>query len=165
MTKNRDKILILGIGNYLMGDEGVGVHAIKAMEKMKFPDGVKVVDGGTGGFHLLSFFEEFPVIILIDATMDKKPQGTIRLIEPKFASDYPVNLSAHDIGLRDLIESSFLIDKKPKTYLFTISIEEMQYMSVTLSQPVANAIGEVIDKVSDLVKSLVSTIDQKILVE
>ena len=49
-------ILILGIGNHLLGDEGVGVHAIRCLEKEAFPSSVRLVDGGTGGFHLLFFF-------------------------------------------------------------------------------------------------------------
>jgi len=151
----KNNILILGIGNYLMGDEGVGVHVAQALEKMKLPSDVTVVDGGTGGFHLLSLFEEYPVIILIDATMDKRQPGTIRLIEPKFASDYPVNLSAHDIGLRDLIESSFLIEKKPKAYLYTISIKDMQEMNITLTEPIANAANEVMGMVRNLAEKLV----------
>ncbi|MBP1654413.1 MAG: hydrogenase maturation protease, partial [Bacteroidetes bacterium] len=90
--------LVLGVGNYLLGDEGVGVHAARELLEAGAPEGVTVLDGGTGGFHLLSLFQDYDPIILIDATMDGEPAGTVRLLHPKFASDFPRTLSAHDIG-------------------------------------------------------------------
>ena len=78
----QNRILILGIGNYLMGDEGLGVHAAVRLQKENLPDRVDVVDGGTGGFHLLEYFETYDNIILVDATLDDNPNGTIRLIQP-----------------------------------------------------------------------------------
>ena len=48
-------ILILGIGNFLLGDEGIGVHMIQFLEKIKLSANVSLLDGGTGGFHLLSY--------------------------------------------------------------------------------------------------------------
>ena len=98
-----NSILVMGVGNYLMGDEGIGVHIIQAMEKLKLPDYVDILDGGTGGFLLLNCFEAYNTIIFVDATMDGKPAGTISLIKPKFASDFPSALSVHDVGLKDMI--------------------------------------------------------------
>jgi hydrogenase maturation protease len=51
----RKKILVLGIGNYLMGDEGIGVHAVNQLEDEGI-EGVDFLDGGTGGFYLLESF-------------------------------------------------------------------------------------------------------------
>ena len=62
--------LVMGVGNILMGDEGVGVHAARLLEEQLLPGHPAILDGGTGGFHLLSLFEEYDPIILIDATMD-----------------------------------------------------------------------------------------------
>jgi len=136
--------LVLGVGNYLLGDEGVGVHAVRQLEEEGVPPGVTVLDGGTGGFHLLSLFQDYDPIILIDATMDGAPAGTVRLLRPKFASDFPRTLSAHDIGLRDLLESAALLGPLPRMYLITVSIEQLQSMSVELSPRVKDAIPEVV---------------------
>jgi len=136
--------LILGVGNLLMGDEGVGVHVIRALEKERLPPTVTTLDGGTGGFHLLSLFEEFDPIIMIDATMDGAPAGTVRVLKPRFASDFPRTLSAHDIGLRDLLESASVLGPLPTVYLITVSIDRLQSMSMELSEPVGNAIPEVL---------------------
>ena len=150
-----NKILILGIGNVLMGDEGVGVHAIKELEKETFPPNVTLLDGGTGGFHLLEYLQEYPRIIMIDATMDGKPAGTISLIEPKFATDFPKSLSAHDIGLRDLIESTAVLGELPKMYLITITIDSIQSMQMELSHEIEKQIPAVVGKVKEVLDKLI----------
>ena len=143
--------LILGVGNLLMGDEGVGVHIIRALENERLPPTVTTLDGGTGGFHLLSLFEEFDPIIMIDATMDGAPAGTVRVLQPRFASDFPRTLSAHDIGLRDLLESASILGPLPTLYLITVSIDRLQSMSMELSEPVGKAIPEVLRRLYEIV--------------
>ena len=70
--------LILDIGNLLMGDEGVGVHVARALDDLGDRPDVDVVDGGTGGFHLLEYFERYGRLILVDAALDPHvPAGAI----------------------------------------------------------------------------------------
>lgn len=140
-------ILVIGVGNYLMGDEGVGVQIIQKLEKMELPSYLDLVDGGTGGFLLLNMFETYPKIILIDATMDGKEEGTVSLIKPRFASDYPSALSVHDVGLKDMIESIYLMEKVPEIYLFTVSIKEMKPMTIELNEKIKNSMQECISKI------------------
>jgi hydrogenase maturation protease len=149
MTPSR--ILVLGIGNLLMGDEGVGVHAVRELARRPWPDAVTVVDGGTGGFHLLSYFGEYDTIVMIDATMDDQPPGTLSVIEPRYATDFPRSLTAHDIGLRDLVESAALLRMQPKIYLVTVSVTNLQPMETALSAPVAASLGHVVARVGDLI--------------
>ncbi len=146
-------ILVLGVGNVLMGDEGAGVHAIRLLERGPAVSGVTYLDGGTGGFHLLSLFQQHDPIIFIDATMDGKAAGTITVIEPRFASDFPRTLSAHDIGLRDLLESAQLIGPLPRLYLLAISIESMQSMSMELSPPVAASLPRIKGEIARILAS------------
>lgn len=147
---NHRQILILGIGNLLMGDEGVGVHAVRVLENRELPARADIVDGGTGGFHLLEYFSDYGTIILIDATMDGKPPGTVSLLEPRYPSDFPRSLTAHDIGLRDLIESANLLGPLPRMLLVTISIGEIQAMVTSLSPEVSAAIPKVVTMVAGL---------------
>jgi len=142
--------LILGIGNLLMGDEGVGVHAVRLMQSETLPPNVELLDGGTGGFHLLSLFQQHKRIILIDATMDGSPSGTIRVIRPRFASDFPRTLSAHDIGLRDMVESASLLAALPTIDLITIAIPEVQPMTMELSPPIQQALPNIVESVHKL---------------
>lgn len=153
MIKMSD-LLILGIGNYLMGDEGVGVHTALALQKLPIAETIDVVDGGTGGFHLLEFFEIHDKVILIDATLDNNEPGTIRLIKPKFAIDFPRAMSTHDIGLRDMVNALQLMDKMPEIYLFVVSIESIQQQGIELTAAIENAIPNLIEKVLELANQL-----------
>ncbi len=142
-----NSILVMGVGNYLMGDEGIGVHVIQEMIKNKLPEYVDILDGGTGGFLLLNCFEAYSTVIFIDATMDGKPAGTISLIRPKFASDFPSALSVHDVGLKDMIEAVYLMEKIPDIHLFTVSIKEIVPMSLELNSEVKASIPKLIEKI------------------
>src|SRR5687768_18555165 len=85
-------VLILGVGNVLMGDEGVGVHAIRRLESEPEIPGVRLLDGGTGGVNLLAEFDQVTSIILIDATRDGRPDGTIAYLHPNRVGDLPRGL-------------------------------------------------------------------------
>jgi hydrogenase maturation protease len=148
------KILILGIGNYLMGDEGIGVQVANKMIHEQLPKGVDVLDGGTGGFHLLEYFEQYPNVILIDATLDQNPPGTIRLIKPKFAKDFPPAMSTHDIGLKDMVSALQLLGTMPIIDLFVVSIESIQQQGIELTPEIEAVVPLIMDKVKELMYSL-----------
>lgn len=148
------KVLVLGIGNVLMGDEGVGVHAIRYLQTKPLPKSVELLDGGTGGFHLLSLFEQYNPLVIIDATMDGTSPGTIRVIEPRFASDFPRTLSAHDIGLRDMVEAANLLGHLPKIFLIIVSIEKIQPMSDTLSAEIQSTMESIGKSVDSILKNI-----------
>ncbi len=150
----KNKILVLGIGNYLMGDEGIGVHIVQQMEKQTLPPYLDVLDGGTGGFFLMHVFDEYGTIIMVDATMDGKEGGTLNIIRPRFAADYPKTLSVHDVGLKDMIEALYLQDTLPDIYLLTVSIEAMQPMTVGMTPKVERAVPIAIEKILDLANRL-----------
>jgi hydrogenase maturation protease len=150
-------ILIMGVGNLLMGDEGVGVHAVRRLEERPWPSGVTLLDGGTGGFHLLSHLGDCDVLILIDATLDDRPPGTVSIIRPRYASDFPRALSAHDIGLKDLIDSAAILGILPEVRLVTISVAALQPMQLTMSPEVEASLPHVATAVTDLVSDLSGT--------
>lgn len=143
-------VLVLGVGNYLMGDEGVGVHVAQRLTDMELPPGVDVLDGGTSGFHLMGIIERYQAVVLIDATMDGQKAGTIRLLEPRFASEFPRSMSTHDIGLRDVIEGLQVTDRLPKIYLITVSVEDMEPMTIKLSPDVQHSVGIIVDELHTL---------------
>jgi hydrogenase maturation protease len=157
--RNNERILVMGIGNYLMGDEGVGVHLAQELSALSLPLNVDVVDGGTGGFHLLEYFESYERIILIDATLDGKPAGAIRLIKPRFASDFPAAMSTHDIGLKDMVSSLQLMGKQPDIHLFVVSIETIQQQGIELTKEIEAVIPVLMKKVVDLATSLNDTLE------
>jgi hydrogenase maturation protease len=117
--------------------------AVRRLEETDLSGRAEFLDGGTGGFHLLSCFEDRDRIILIDASMDGEPPGTVRHLRPRFASDFPRSLSAHDIGLRDLIESAVLLGPLPALDLITVSIAGLQPLTLDVSSEVSAALAEV----------------------
>jgi hydrogenase maturation protease len=150
-------ILILGIGNYLMGDEGLGVHFIQQLEKENLPEGIDLLDGGTAGFQLMEYLEKYPIVIMVDATLDQRPVGTIRLIEPKFSQDFPKAMSTHEIGLKDLVESLSLMGKLPKIYLFVVTVADIAHLHVGLSPAVMRAMEDLKKRVISLAEQILVT--------
>lgn len=145
--------LILGLGNILMGNEGIGVKAIEFLEKQKLPEHVHLLDGGTGGFHLLHLFNNYNRFIMIDATLTEEPTGTINVIKPKFASDFPKSLTSHDIGLRDLMQSAELLGDLPDISLITVNIKELDEVKIGLSDDVKKVLPMIYEKVVELIDS------------
>ena len=137
------RVLILGIGNVLMGDEGVGVHVLRLLEQEPAAAGVRLLDGGTGGVNLLAEFEGVDSVVLIDATRDGRPAGTITYLHPERVGDLPRGLGAHDFGLKDLFAAAALIGRLPGLHLYTISVETIRPMCTELSPAVAAAVPEV----------------------
>lgn len=154
--QNTKKVLILGIGNILLGDEGIGVHTIKYLENQTLPPQVELLDGGTGGFYILSVLEEYKILIMIDATIDGAEPGTLSLVEPEFASDFPSALSSHDIGLKDLIESAALLGHLPKIYLITVSISPDQELTMKPSKEIEMKIPEITKMIHRILDEILS---------
>ena len=142
--------LVLGVGNLLLGDEGIGVLAVQRLATTDLAGLAEFVDGGTGGFHLLEYFQGRSRLILIDAAADGQAPGTVSLLAPRFASDFPRSLSAHDIGLRDLIEAAGLTGDLPRMDLITVSVETPHDVTLEVSEPVRRALAEVERKVREL---------------
>jgi hydrogenase maturation protease len=153
-TTNKPKVLILGIGNVLMGDEGVGVSVVRELEKTVLPKGVEILDGGTGSFLLLEPMQEAEKVILIDATIDGEPTGTVRRLRPRYSKDYPRTLTAHDIGLKDLIDTFYLLGDSPEVTLFAVSIPPLQDMTTELSSELTPVVPQVAKMVFDEAKAL-----------
>jgi hydrogenase maturation protease len=144
---NQKKTLVLGLGNVLMGDEGIGVHVVRALEKHTLPAGVECLDGGTGGFVLLEPLQSADRIILIDAAADGNSLGTVTRTTPRFSRDYPPTLTAHDIGVKDLLDVFYIQGGGPDVVLYAITIDPKQPISMKLSAGGAKAADEAIETI------------------
>lgn len=144
-----EHILVLGIGNVLMGDEGVGVHVVRQMAEMPLPDDVRCLDGGTGSFLLLEPMQRARRVILIDATVDGNPPGTVHRLTPRFSSDYPTTLTAHDIGLKDLLDAAYFTGGALDVTLFAVSIALPDGVGMELSPQIAEAVPKIAQMVAE----------------
>lgn len=150
----QNKILVLGVGNILMNDEGVGIQVVSRLEKEGGLSGADLVDGGTGGFHLLGLIQSYKTVIFVDASLDNFPAGHIRVLKPRFAKDFPKQLSAHEIGLKDMIDAAGLLGELPEFYLVAISVKDFQDMGMDLGPEVEAAVPEAVKCVKELVDSI-----------
>ena len=144
---------MLGLGNVLMGDEGIGVYVVRELEKLPLPPDVECLDGGTGAFTLLEPLESAGRIILIDAANDDSPIGTVTRTTPRFSRDYPPTLTAHDVGMKDLLDVFYIHGSTHEIILYAITIDPRQPIRMSLSpgseQAVAVATKMILDELHD----------------
>ncbi|MCX6955896.1 MAG: hydrogenase maturation protease [Verrucomicrobia bacterium] len=148
-------VLILAVGNLLMGDEGAGIHFLRRLESETPVPGARLLDGGVAGITLLEDIQRARAVIMVDATRDGGAAGTVKLLRPRTIGALPQGLSSHDFGLKDLFAAAALLGSMPEVHLFTISVETVHPMCLQLSPPVAAAIPRVLDSVRMLAAQLV----------
>ena len=137
----------------MLNDEGAGIHLVNRLEKEGF-SGADLMDGGTGGFHLLGVIQSYKTVIIVDASLDQFSTGHVRILHPRFAKDFPRQLSAHEIGLKDLLDAAFLLGNTPQIYLVAISVKDYQDLGMELSPEVSQAIPVAKKNIKELIESL-----------
>jgi hydrogenase maturation protease len=117
----KNKIALMGLGNILLRDEGVGVHVLNAIkERYTFFPPVELIDGGTLGLDLLPFFESHEKILIVDAVDFGRKPGYVEQIEGDDIPDVLLpKLSVHHIGLSDVLFAAKLMDTKPEKICLT----------------------------------------------
>ena len=149
-----EPILVLGIGNLVLNDEGIGIHIVHTLSQMELPRGVDVLDGGTGGLALLETLQSYPRVILVDAALDTRPAGTIRRLSPRYSRDYPPLLSAHEIGLKEMIDAMLLLGQAPQIELLAVSVRNCHRLGMHLSPEIRRAIPQILQLVFEIIKDL-----------
>jgi len=99
------RILVLGVGNVLLSDEGIGIHALELLEqRYALPPEVEVIDGGTSGMDLLDQLANRERVLLVDAVKTGDPAGTlVRLADDALPAFFRTKVSPHQLGLCDLL--------------------------------------------------------------
>lgn len=139
-------ILILGIGNILLKDEGVGVHVAQKMVKMRLPENVEVIDGGTAGLDLLLFIKDRRKIIVADCVRGGEKPGTIYRLTPEdLEKDEAKILSLHQVDFHQTL-NLLLMTKKMMPDVVIIGIEPKEHSSwkMSLSPLIKRKIPEII---------------------
>lgn len=145
------KISVIGLGNILLRDEGVGVHAVEALRKnFDFPEEVRLLDGGTLGLDLLPWIEGMERIIFVDAVDLKKEPGSIFIIEDdEIPSFLKPALSFHQVGLSDLLFASRFMGISPsKITLIGIQPEKI-VTGLTLSESLSKNFEKLLQTILD----------------
>jgi len=148
-------IAVFGIGNILLSDDGVGVHAVnKLISEYQFRGNVELIDGGTKGLDLLPLFENRDRVLIIDAANFNKEPGTIDTVEgDKIPSFLSQKLSVHQIGLPDMLFAAKLMEIMPSEMCLIgiqpLSMETSVKMSDLISDKMGALINCVIDKLDE----------------
>lgn len=143
------KITILGTGNLLLKDEGIGVHIIQRMEAMELPENVKLVDGGVAGINLPYLIEGVDKLIVIDCVDAEVEPGAIFRFTPEDV-DVPqrdVTMSFHDIGLLEALELAKQDGKGPKTTIIIgVQPKEIEW-GMELTPEIEKVVPDIIEAV------------------
>ncbi len=145
---SRRPILVLGIGNILLRDEGVGVRVIEQMQKMHLPDDVELVDGGTAGADLLDVLAEREKVIVIDAVQANHEPGTVlRLTADDLVQPDGVGMSLHELGLGEALSMTRQLGCAPEDVIvFGITPDDIG-CGLELSETMMSSVPKVIELV------------------
>jgi hydrogenase maturation protease len=140
-------ILVVGIGNVLMADDGVGVRTVHEIRKrFVLPEGVDILDGGTSGLELLSYFSGRKHVIIVDAVQSGLPPGTVVKIEGEdVPARFMTKISPHQLGLSDVLAAARITGKLPgEMVLFGIEPKRVE-LSLDISEEVEASFEKLID--------------------
>jgi hydrogenase maturation protease len=143
------KIAVIGVGNILMKDEGVGVHSLKKLETLKLPNNVELYEGGTRILDILPSLEGVDLIIIIDAVKSSKKPGTVNLFEVELSKNGNSKeiISLHEMDLISSIKfAKQIYDLPGKIIIIGIEPKEVD-VGIEMTEEVTEAIPEVIEKV------------------
>ncbi|MEM1658774.1 MAG: hydrogenase maturation protease [Candidatus Jordarchaeales archaeon] len=147
------KIFVIGVGNYLLGDEGVGIHVVNKLREVTLPSCVEVVDGGVGGLFLLEFFEKAEKVILIDAVLGGGKPGDVYVLRAKELEESGVKslTSSHDVDIQMLVKVAREMEVLPELFLVGVEPKNYREIGINLSREVEEAMPKVIEIILKLV--------------
>ena len=147
--------LVLGLGNTLLGDEGVGVHIIQQMQQDHTGvDDITYLDGGTLSFTLAGYIEEAGNLIIIDAAQLNSSPGVIKVYEGEAMDQFVTsnrNKSVHEVNITDILSLAHLTGHLPERRALIGIQPQLIDWGDTLSESVAQAIPQVFKITSDLI--------------
>jgi len=149
-------LLILGLGNLLCEDDGLGVAAVRRLqERYDFPEGVSVLDGGTLGLGLLPYIEDAERVILIDAIRDEGPAGSfVRLTGDDVGPAVANRLSVHQVGVVDLLDAARWTGHLPEALILLGLVPQSLELSVDLSPPLLARLDDLVERVVEEARQL-----------
>ena len=143
----KPRLMILGVGNLLLQDEGVGVQVIKALEDQTLPEGAELLDGGTLGVDLLAYICEAKRIIVIDAVKGGGEPGAIYRLTPEILGQFKEQaLSLHQVGFLEILDLAKQLGNRPEAVIFGVEPKVIDW-GLELTEPVQAAVPRVVELV------------------
>ncbi len=156
------RVLIAGVGNIFLGDDGFGVEVVKRLAGCELPEGVEVKDFGIRGMDLAyALQDDYELVVLVDATPRGERPGTVYLIEPEIEDDGEVSLDTHGMDPVKVIKLSRVLGARPTRTLVVgcepqviVTGEDYDDMLMELSEPVLEGVEEAVKLVGSLVEGI-----------
>jgi hydrogenase maturation protease len=142
-------VLVLGLGNILLSDEGVGVRVVEALQACyRIPDGVEVIDGGTSGIDMLDLIAHRDHLIVVDAvTTGAPPTSVIRLHGEAVPAFFQAKISPHQLGLSDVLAALRLLESEPAGITLIGIVPAALHLGLELSPAIAGKLDALVDTV------------------
>lgn len=156
VRENRMKNIVVGVGNLLFKDEGIGIYAAKYIEEnYTFEPEIEIIDGGTLGFKLMSYFQEYDNVIILDTVSIEDKAGEIF----RLPSDVLLGLgnyrkTAHEVEIVEMLEICSVLDKHAAVTIMGIIPEDIEKVEIGLTQTIENRFEEYIAHVIKEIESI-----------
>lgn len=149
MAEKSKDIMVIGVGNVLMKDEGFGIHVVKRMEQMfAFPENVEIVDGGVLGVHLLGIISKPDHLIVVDVVRGGGKPGDMYRIEQQ---DIPARIraknSVHQVDFLEALALLQAMDHQPEVVILGVEPEDITTLETDLTEAIEEKVGPIIDLV------------------
>lgn len=148
-TAMAPKVTLIGLGNLLMRDEGVGIHAVRALEeRYELPPELEVVDGGTAGLDLLPYIEGRDLVLVVDAVNFGQAPGFIGVLEnQEIPALFASKDSLHHLGLMDVLAAAQLLEVTPRE-ICLIGVQPLSLeIGLELSELLNGKLGLLLDRI------------------
>jgi len=145
-TSNIKHIMVLGVGNLLFTDEGVGIHAIETLlERYEFPQNVSIEDGGVLGMNLLGIISEADQLIVVDAIKNGGAPGALhRLAGDEIPKRILAKNSLHQVDLLEALTLCQALDNVPETVIVGVEPEDIETLGLELTPTVRERMDDLI---------------------
>lgn len=156
MPETTPRILVMGVGNPLMRDEGIGPRVAELLlSGYTFPENVEVVDAGSMSFMILDMLREIDHLVIVDAMKGTgHPAGTVLRLTPEELAENQVLHSLHDLRVPDVLAAAALMGHAPDTIAIGVQIESIDPWILELSEPCEAALPIAVSAVLDQLEEL-----------
>jgi len=149
-------VLILGLGNPLRGDDGIGPAVIEALRQLELPPEVELMDGGTAGLALLTAISGRQHLLVVDAAEMDRPPGAVVVFRPEAVSLEKVEfaLSPHQLGLAEVLEVAGRLELSPQTVkIFAVQPDRLDWgqgLSPAVRKSLSQVVSAIWEELDDL---------------
>jgi len=157
LSERKRRIAVVGVGNILMGDEGIGVKVVEELRRKELPERVELFDGGTAFHALIGELVNFDKLVILDAVKGGRAPGTIYRFEFKEIEEgekeTKTSLSLHDVGVIETLMLERLVHSIPEEIVFIGVEPERIELSMELSSVLKKKLPELVQMILEELRS------------